>query len=253
MIIISLKTSIISLFPKKSIFIWIEQSLRKKNQTFHNGDILVLSSKIVSYFEGRLVKLSDVKVSAKAKIWAKKMNADPALIQLAINEADSVIAVTPWVLLTRKNGIYCANAGVDKSNVPKGYAITWPNDPFNSAQVIRKKLMKKCRLKKFAVLIIDSVCQPGRKGTTAIAIGFSGIQGWQNLKGKKDLYGNVLRYSALNIVDSLATTANLVMGESNECCPIAVIRDYQWKRPFFAKASKGSMVISPRDEMFPIG
>lgn len=259
MTIVPIQTSIVSLFPKKSITSWIEQSLRKKSQTFHNGDILVLSSKIVSYFEDRLVKLADMKVTAKAKTWAKKMNTDPVLIQLAMNEADDVIAVTPWVLLTRKNGIYCANAGVDKSNVPKGYAITWPKNSFGSAKRIRQALMKKYRIKKLAVIIADSACIPGRKGTIALAIGFAGITGWQDLKGKKDLYDNVLQYSALNIVDSLATAANVVMGESTERSPLAIIRGYSWKRPFFVPASlklraasKGSMVISPRDEMFPI-
>ena len=178
------------------------------------------------------------------------MNTNSALIQLAMQEADKIIAVTPWVLLTKKQGIYCANAGVDLSNVPQGYAITWPKHPLRSAKKFRMELMKKYGIEKLAVLIIDSCCIPGRKGTIASAIGFSGISCFQDLKGSSDLYGNILRYSALNIVDSLATAANLIMGEGDESTPLAIIRGYHFTRK--KNVSDNEMIISKKDEMFPI-
>ncbi len=250
MTITPIHTSRIEPFPKEKIEDWIKGCLWQSKNTLRNGDIAVLSSKIVSYFEGNVVELSTAQPTAKARRWARKMNANPALIQLAMNEADSVIAVTPWVLLTRKNGIFSSNAGVDLSNVPKGYAITWPKDPFASARKIQRLLLRTFRLKKLAVLIIDSACQPGRKGTLSYAIGFAGIKGFQDLRGKKDLYGNILRYSALNIVDSLATAANVMMGESTESFPLAIIRDFPWKKN--TRTKKDEMVISSQDEMFPI-
>ncbi len=250
MTIIPIQTLRVQPFPKQSLFSWIEESLRKKKQALEGGDILILSSKIVSYFEGNVVELSMIHPTAKAKKYAKQMKANPALIQLAMDEADELITVTPWVLLTRKNGIFSSNAGVDLSNVPKGYAITWPKDPFASAKNIQKFLLKTFRLKKLAVLIIDSACQPGRKGTTSYAIGFAGIKGFQDLKGSKDLYGNILRYSALNVVDSLATAANVIMGESTESCPLAIIRSFPWETS--SRTKRDEMVISSQDEMFPI-
>lgn len=242
--IIALPTARVEPSQTISVEKWIDGVLLSNKQKLQEGDILIFSSKIVSYFEGGVVELSTVKPKAETVEMASRMsNADPRLIQLALDEADEVISETPWVLLTRKNGIYSANAGVDTSNVPKGFAVVWPKDPFVSARDLQMKL-------KSPVIIIDSSCQPGRKGTTAVAIGYSGIEGFQELKGVEDLYGNTLRYSALNIVDSLATAANLVMGESSESCPLAIIRDYEYRATEDTKNDE--MIISPSDEMFPL-
>lgn len=248
--IIPIKTARVEVNPQQDILDWILENLVKNTQELHDNDILVISSKIVSYFEGQVVPLKDIKISDEANKLSKKMGADGQLIQLAINEADEVVAQTPWVLLTRKNGIYSANAGVDSSNVPKGYAVAWPKNPFRSAQNIVQRLKDRLRLKKLGAIIIDSACSPGRKGTTSVAIGYFGLRGYQELKGEKDLFGNILRYSALNIVDSLATAANLLMGESKESAPLAIIREYVWEAVIETKNDE--MIISPSDEMFPI-
>ena len=105
-----------------------------------DGDVLVLSSKIVSYFEDRVLDLSWVKASQTAKQLAQNMNSSEQLMEIVLCEADEVIAETPFVLLTRKNALYCANAGVDSSNVPLGYAVVWPAKPFNSCETVRKNL-----------------------------------------------------------------------------------------------------------------
>lgn len=110
---------------------WIQECLKKQHLEPQEGDILVLSSKIVSYFEGNIISLQDI-----------------SLEELVEREADVVIVQTPWVALTKKNGIYSANAGIDLSNVPKGMAIVWPKDPFQSASSIRSELMQRCSLKK---------------------------------------------------------------------------------------------------------
>ncbi|MGE3278243.1 MAG: coenzyme F420-0:L-glutamate ligase [Candidatus Altimarinota bacterium] len=249
--IIPIKTERVEINPRSSIIEdWILSSLAEQQQELSNGDILVLSSKIVSYFEGNVVPLQGILVNDRAKQIAEKMNNKPELIQLALDEADQVIAETPWVLLTLKNGVYTANSGVDLSNVPEGYAVTWPKKPFDSAARIRKNLMSQKGLEKLGLIIIDSACTPGRKGTIALSIGHAGIEGYQELKGEKDLFNNTLRYSALNRVDSLATAANLVMGESSESTPLAIIRDYSWEQ--IEQTKNDEMLISPSDEMFPM-
>jgi len=249
--ILPIKTERVEINPSLSIEDWIVKSISDRQEQLKNGDILVLSSKIISYFEGNVIPLQDIRPTEQAKQIAEKMNTKSELIQLALDEADQVIAETPWVLLTLKNGIYTANSGVDLSNVPAGYAVVWPKNPYESAGVIRKSLMSQQGLKKLAIIIIDSSCTPGRKGTLALSIGHAGIEGYQELKGSTDLFGNTLRYSALNRVDSLATAANLAMGESIECTPLVIIRDYEWQQ--MEDTKNDEMIISPSDEMFPIG
>lgn len=248
--IIPIKTPRVEIQPQENILGWVTRSIKNAREELRDGDILVLSSKIISYFEGQVVLLSEINVSDEAKSLSEKMGASKELIQLAMYEADEVIVQTPWVLLTRKNGIYTANAGVDSSNVPKGYAVVWPKDPFLSARNIAERLKEQHKIKTLGAIIIDSACSPGRKGTTSVAIGYFGLMGYQELKGEEDLFGNTLRYSALNIVDSLATAANLVMGESRERTPLAIIRDYAWEQR--EETKNDEMVISPSDEMFPL-
>jgi len=247
--IIAITSQRIEVGPKQSVEEWIEESFQKNNEKIAESDIVVITSKAISYFEDRVMDLSWIKVDEETKKIAMRMNADEKVIQIALFEADEVITETPWVLLTRKNGIYIANAGVDTSNVPEGFVSLWPKHPFESAKKIREKLINKYSLKKLAVIIIDSACTPGRNGTSAIAIGYAGISGYQSLKGTADLYNNTLQYSALNIVDSLATSANLLMGEGSEGKPLAVIRDYDWKQQ---ETKNDEMLIAPSDEMFPL-
>jgi len=249
--VIPLKSERVEPQPSLSLESWILRTLDQHQQQLRSGDILVISSKIVSFFEDRLVRLNTVTASEQAIALASKVNSDPRLIEVILREADEVIADSAWVLLTRKNGILSPNAGIDTSNVPEGSAILWPEEAFATARSIRQGLEQHYQQRPIGVLITDCVCQPGRSGTTAIAIGYAGLPGFQSLKDSQDLFGNTLRYAALNIVDSLATAANLLMGEGSERRPIAIIRDYTWQANETTKNDE--MNISPSDEMFPLG
>jgi coenzyme F420-0:L-glutamate ligase len=165
-----------------------------------------------------------------------------------LKEADEVISSNPWVLLTIKNGIYCANAGVDTSNVPQGYAITWPENPNESVSKLRGSLMKKYQLKELGVIMIDSICIPGRKGTISVALAGAGFGALQRLENEEDLFGNILRYSTLNIADSLATAANLVMGENTESCPVGIVRGAPVD--LSKRYKNDEMIISPSEDLF---
>ena len=248
--IIHIKTKKVRVKPKANFTDWIVSSCQASENKLRNGDIIIISSKILSYFENMVLDLSKIKISEKSKDIAKKMNTKPELIEIVLQEADEVIAETKWVLLTKKNGIYCANAGVDLSNVPKGYAVLWPKDPFMSARTIAKELKKKLNLRKLGIIIADSACSPGRAGTTSVAIGYYGVKGYEDLKGKEDLFKNKLRYSALNLVDSLATAANLIMGESKERTPLAIIREYKWTE--YKNTKKDEMNIPSSEDLYQI-
>jgi len=248
--IIPLPTGRVEVHPSQEIYAWIQDAILQDENKLQDGDVLVISSKIVSYFEDRVLELSWVKPSDEAKRIAKNLDTSDQMIEMVLNEADEILAETPWVLLTRKNGIFCANAGIDTSNVPEGFIVLWPEDSFASAKKIRSEMKKIFQIEKLAVLVIDSVCQPGRNGTTAVTLGYSGIKGFQDLKGDTDLYGNTLRYAALNIVDSLAVSGNLLMGESDDSIPMVIVRNFQWNET--EETKNDEMIISPSDEMFPL-
>lgn len=248
--IIPIQTERVERNPENSLEQWILLQFETKNIKIEDGDILVLSSKIISYFEDRIFSLDDSIPTKEAKEIAAERDQDPRLIQLVLQEADEVIAKRPWVLLTRKNGLYTANAGIDTSNVEDGYAVLWPEDAYSSAKKIQDFIQNHYSLQKLAILIIDSAILPGRKGTIAMCVGHVGISALQDLQGKTDLFNNELRYSSLNIIDSLASAANLVMGEGSEARPMAIIRDYEWH---VSKETKNDeMFISPHDDMFPV-
>ena len=249
--IFSVSTPRVERHPPGAVQDWVCDSLQDADHFLKDGDILFVSAKLISYFEDRIVELESVQLSDEGRSIASQMNAaDPRLIQLVMNEADKLVKVTPWVLLTIKDGIYSANAGVDTSNVEEGFAVLWPEDSFRSAEQLRQVLMERFSLKTFGVVIVDSCCVPGRIGTMGVAIGYCGLRGYDDLKGSMDLFGNVLRYSSLNIVDSLATAANVVMGESADAKPLVIVREFDFESVQVTK--KDEMLIPPSDDLYQL-
>jgi len=188
-----------------------------------DGDIVVIASKAVSYTENRLVRLSDVKPSAKAKAMAKKYNLEPKLAELVLSEADEVIGGFPGFITTIKFGTLCPNAGIDRSNVPAGFVILYPKDPKRSARNLVEKVRAKTG-KRIGIVIADSRILPLRKGVTGIAIATHGFESLTDERGKPDLYGKKLKYTFRNVADMLASASELLMGESSEMTPIIIVR-----------------------------
>lgn len=182
--------------------------LSLKGENLKDGDILVITSKVLAVTQGLIAKIKNEK----------------DFHRLVKAEADQIIGQSQ-VTLTLKNGILIPWAGIDRSNIQKGYAVLWPKKPFDEAWKLRELLMKKYRLKKLGVLISDSRCIPLRKGVVGIALGYAGFKGVNDLRGKKDLYGNKLKVTQQAMADNLATSANLVMGESSEAMPFGLIQD----------------------------
>lgn len=169
--------------------------------------VLVVTSKIVSLAEGRTVLYK----SKKQKIELIKKESD-----FTLQDRNSLFAI--------KNDMVTAFAGIDESN-GDGKIILLPKDNFKSAEVLRRKIMKKFRLKNFGVLITDSEFMPLRVGALGVALGYAGFTGVRNYIGEKDIFGRVLKLSKTNIADSLATSAVLCMGEGKERQPLALITD----------------------------
>jgi coenzyme F420-0:L-glutamate ligase len=190
---------------------------------FKDGDILVLSSKFVSMSEGSILDLRKVRPSSKAKKLAKAYEMEPTFVEVVIRESDVIFGGLPGFLLTIKNGILAPNAGIDKSNIPLHKIICLPLDPLLSAENLRMEFFARAGIK-VGIVISDSRLMPTRIGTTGVAIGCSGLEPVEDQRGKKDLFGHIMKYTLKATADSLATMGTFVMGESNESVPLVVIR-----------------------------
>ena len=224
------------------------EALEKAGLSFIDNDILTAAETPLGTTEGQVVNLSEVQVSKKAAVLAEKYELLPAVAELILQEADEILGGIPHVVLTVKNNTLMANAGVDKSNVPPGFASLLPIDPRASAERLRKEIRDRTG-KKVGVMIIDSRTQPLRLGNIGMALGVAGFRPVADDRGRKDLFGNELRITRRAIADNLASACTAVMGESNESVPAALIRDAPAE--FVDESFDSSeMWISPKECMY---
>lgn len=197
-------------------------------KSLRDGDILVVTSKIVSKAEGRVVELAAVEVSPFARQYAERWEKDPAVIELVLREARRVVRQVGPVLITEtRHGFVCANSGVDQSSSGgHGLAVLLPEDPDASARRIRQGL--KARGADVAVIISDTFGRPWREGQTDVAIGIAGMHPITSYIGQVDPHGHEFRVQALCTADELAGAAELVKGNLSRV-PAAVIRGLPWQ------------------------
>jgi coenzyme F420-0:L-glutamate ligase/coenzyme F420-1:gamma-L-glutamate ligase len=222
LLVIPIQTRII--LPDDNFLDVVLESALNQGIQFANGDILGVSETPLGTTEGRVVNLSDVKVSKHAIELSEQYELIPEIAQLVLDEADEILGGIPHVLLTIKNNTLMANAGVDKSNVPLGYASLLPLDAKISATRIRNEVKSRLGVS-IGVLIIDSRTQPLRMGNIGMALGVAGFKPIADDRGRKDLFGNELRITRRAVADNLASACTAVMGESNESIPAVIIRD----------------------------
>lgn len=170
-------------------------------------DILCAASKVVAYEQGRIKSLEKT-----------------SLEEVVREEADEILEEGQWAL-TMKDGVVTCNAGIDNSNVEKGFVVLWPQDVWEWAENFRKLLKKKFDLEELGVVVTDSRCTPRRLGVTGFALAWAGFVGIRDERGKKDLFGNDMSVTQRNLADSIADGATLLMGEADESTPFAVVRE----------------------------
>ena len=192
--------------------------------------ILVITSKIVALAEGRTVEYKNQ--SQKVK--------------LIKQESDFAIK-TKLTWLTIKNGMVMSSSGIDESNA-KGKLILLPKNSFQSADLIRKKLKKIFKIKKFGVLITDSRIFPLRAGIVGVSLGYAGFKGIRDYRGTNDIFGRVLKMSRTDIADSLATSAVLCMGEGKEQQPLALINNAPVE--FTEKINRKELFIDLKEDLY---
>jgi len=194
-----------------------------------DGDVLVVAQKIVSKSEGRQLRLCDVEPSAEAIKLAGETGKDPRLVELILQESQDIVRQAPGVIIARHRlGFVSANAGIDQSNIEHQEgesALLLPLDPDLSARRLRNGIQRLCG-KKVGVIISDSMNRPWRLGTIGCAIGSAGITVLDDRRGQHDLFGRELKVTMINRADSIATAAMLIMGETTERIPSAIVRGF---------------------------
>ena len=208
-----------------------------------DGDVLVISQKIISKQEGRVVNLNSVIPSELSVGIASAYEKDPKLVEVILSESKRIVRMEHGVIIVQTNhNFICANAGIDESNVEKGFATLLPVDPDKSAKKIRDAVLQ-ITGKNTAVIISDTFGRPFRLGQTDHAIGIAGIESIKNYEGKPDTFGKIMRVTAIAIVDELCAAAELVMGKT-EKSPVAIIKNYS----FESKNDSISSIIRDEDE-----
>lgn len=228
----------------------IFSALAAEEITLADGDILVLAQKIVSKAEGRLVNLSTINPSETAIELAKRCDKDPRLVELVLQESNSVLRTRPGsIIVEHRLGFVCANAGIDHSNVhgdwgkEEDWVLLLPEDPDESAKRIATKL-KQLSDATVGVVIIDSHGRAWRLGTVGTAIGVYLVPALVDLRGIGDIYGYQLRITQVAAADELAAAASLIMGQAAESLPVVHVRGF----PYSLSESNLKDVIRPHEQ-----
>jgi coenzyme F420-0:L-glutamate ligase/coenzyme F420-1:gamma-L-glutamate ligase len=213
--------------PGDDITRLIIASLEASSLTLESGDILVITSKLVSKAEGRFVDLRTVRPSPRAEEVGRLTNKDPRLVELILQESTHISRMRGEVLIVRHRlGFTLANAGIDHSNVsPDGedWVLLLPADPDASAHRIREALHALTGIAP-GVVISDSHGRPFRIGTVGVAIGLAGFPAVWDKRGQRDLFGRVLRITVTGLGDELAAAAGLLIGQADEGLPVVLVR-----------------------------
>jgi coenzyme F420-0:L-glutamate ligase/coenzyme F420-1:gamma-L-glutamate ligase len=211
-----------------------------------DGDIVVVAQKLISKAEGRTVALSTVEPSAAAIELAAATEKEPAIAQLIIDESRRILRSRPGVIIAEhKLGFVLANAGIDRSNVEADadVVLLLPENSDQSAAELRAGLSAALGIQ-LGVIIADSVGRAWRMGTTGMTLGCAGVEALANLRGRHDMFGRELQVSEHAIADSVASAAELIMGEADEATPVVIVRGLDQ-----GTATQNSQVLlRPNDE-----
>jgi coenzyme F420-0:L-glutamate ligase/coenzyme F420-1:gamma-L-glutamate ligase len=209
----------------------ITGKVEDQGDEFQQGDITVISQKIVSKAEGRLLRLSKIIPSDFAKTIANQTGKDPRQVEVVLRESKKIIRMRGGHLITEtSHGFICANAGVDQSNVgTKRDSVTLlPRDSDSSADRIRKTIHHTTG-KDVPVIITDTFGRAWRIGQVNFAIGISGMKPIYDYRGTKDMYRRTLQVTEIAVADELAGAAELVMNKADRV-PVAIVRGYKGPR-----------------------
>jgi coenzyme F420-0:L-glutamate ligase/coenzyme F420-1:gamma-L-glutamate ligase len=229
----------------------IAQTARENGLKLEDGDVIVAAQKVFSKAEGRVVKLRDVVSSRRAQRLAKMVGKGSRFVELVLKETRRVLKASDEVLLVEDvRGLICINAGIDKSNVQgRGEFALLPRNPDESAEGCREGI-RRLTGKAVAVVICDTFSRPFRRGQVNFAIGIAGINPFRDYRGKKDLFGQVLKVKNVAVVDEVAAAAELLMGQAREGIPVVIVRGLTGVVEACEGCSARDVQISREEDLF---
>ncbi len=194
-----------------------------------DGDVVLITSKVVSKAEGRAVDLADVEPSSFALDWGTRWDKDPRVVEVVLRESTRLVRQIGPVLITEtRHGFVCANSGVDQSSSgAHDRVLTLPVDPDASARRARARFAQLGS--DVAVVVTDTFGRPWREGQTDVAIGVAGINPLHSYIGEVDPHGHEFRVQEVCVVDELAAAGELVKGNTSRV-PVAIVRGYDYER-----------------------
>jgi len=202
----------------------IADALARLGMSLEAADVVVITQKVVSKAEGRVVSLGGVHPSARATEIGQRIGFDPRHVEVILSESVRIVREAPRVLITEtRHGFICANSGVDRSNTGgKEMVVLLPEHPDESARRLRARLQALSGVA-VGVVISDSFGRPWREGQVNVAIGAAGVVAMRDYRGREDPDGYELQGTELAVVDELASAAELVMGKLDRL-PVALVR-----------------------------
>ena len=221
----------------------ILDTARKQGMKIEEGDILVVTQKIVSKSEGRILDLNKIVPSAFALHIAKQTRRDPRHVEVILRESKRIVKMQDQHLIVEtRHGLVCANGGVDKSNIEgEEYVSILPVDPDESAKRIQATI-KRLSGVDVAVIVSDTFGRPWRIGHVNVAIGVSGMKPIIDYRGQRDMFNYVLTVTVMAVADEIASAAELVMNKSDGV-PVAIVKGYPYKK----EEGKGVELIRPAE------
>src|SRR5690606_11710799 len=212
-----------------------------------DGDVVVVTHKVVSKAEGALVDLTTVEPTPFATRWADAWGKDARQVEVVLQQAKRIVRMHNGLIVAESHhGFICANAGVDASNADVDKVVLLPRDPDASASAIREALRQHFFAQepsaRLGVIVTDSFGRPWRNGIVNVAIGVAGISPLNDYRGQHDPAGYELRATILAVADELAGAAELVMHKTHRV-PVAVIRNYEWT----GEEGSGADLVMPEE------
>ena len=226
-------------------------ALRQNREKLKDGDVLVISTKFVSNAQGRLVDMRNTKTSRQGDKISNRFQIRPDVAEIILRESDEIFGGVAGFVIAISDGIMAPNAGIDRSNAKNGLVILYPNDPYLTAEQMRRKIFLKFQIH-VGVILADSRLMPARAGTSGVAISCAGIEPVLDRRAERDLNGNQLKVTFQAVADNIATIANHKMGEGSESMPFAIVSD-SGTRLTDRRIDPSEIVVSPEQCVYVRG
>ena len=228
---------------------WRQLALAEPDLAPRTGDVLVVTQKVVSKAEDRIVRLTEVEPRPEAIAFAEAWDKDPRQVEVVMRESKQIVRMERGVIISRTaQGFVCANAGVDASNVGGEDVVTLlPEDADRSARAVRGSILADMGVA-VGVIVSDSFGRPWRWGITDVALGVAGFKPLHDMRGTPDTEGRTMHATVVAVADQLASAAELASGKTSRR-PLVLIRGAQL--PAGDGSVADDVVMSLEDDLFP--